>query len=114
MKPQTLTEWELYIKRLAGEPLRSKVIQANTQRFASLLQKEGMTLQDVERILLFFVRQLIAVGMMLPAGGAYDLEMMALTDSVAQRGMTFSVEQAEALAQQVPDEVSDDFESLAT
>ena len=113
MNPQTLSEWELYVKRMAGDTLRSKAIQVNTQRFATMMQGEGYSMSDVEQIVLYFVRQMTAVRMQLPADGAYDLERLARTDPVAKRGITMTEEQADLLAQAVPVEDSDDFESLA-
>ena len=109
-----ILDWEIYVKKLAGEPLRSKAIQANTQRFAPRMLGEGYTMADVGKIVLFFVRQMAAVGRMLPAGGAFDLDLMAKQDPVARRGITMSEEQATSLEASTPEEPSDNFEGLAT
>ena len=109
-----ILDWEVYVKRLAGDALRSKALQANTQRFSIMMLQEGHSLKDVEQIVLFFVRQMVAVGMMLPPNGAFDLDLMARTDPIARRGVTMTEEEAALLAANAPVDESDDFEGLAS
>lgn len=105
--PSTLPEWETYIQQLAGEDLRSKAINANTQLFANALLEEGYTLADVEQIILYFVRQLAATGQKIPEDGSYNMVEMAQRDPIAKRGMTMTEEEADALADNPPSEGPD-------
>ena len=99
MRPSNLNEWAEYINGLAGRGLYSQVIAANSHEFARALVDEGMSMADVEQVMLLFVRQLRAVGMKVPdSGGPWDLVTMALTDPVAKLGPTMSEEEAELLA----------------
>ena len=111
-RPQTVTEWAQYIKGLSGQALFSQATAANSQSFARTLTQEGLTMQQVEKIMLLFVRQLRATGTKVPVGGTWDLLNMALTDPVARQGPTLSEEEAEFLAvtnESTSDEL-DDFE----
>lgn len=105
--PQTIEEWNVYISQLAGESLRSKGINANTQMFADALMEEGYELADVERIVLAFVRQFVATGQKIPEGGAWDMVEMAATDSICQQGTLLSEEQVDRLAASPPMEGMD-------
>jgi hypothetical protein len=80
----SLKDWAEYAQSLAGMPLWSKTINCNTQSFASDMLKRGNSMSDVEEILLYFTRQLKAVGMKIPEGGAYDLVQMALCDPICR------------------------------
>jgi hypothetical protein len=80
----SLEEWASYIQTLAGEPLWSKVLACNTQSFADSLLEEGHSMADVQEILLYFVRQIKAVGLKVPEVGMVDLMHLSLTDPVCQ------------------------------
>lgn len=95
--PTSMTEWESYVKGLAGEELFSKTLAANTQAFADSLRKDGHTMADFQRILLMLVRQCIAADVRLPVGGAFDLAAMAQQDPIARRGKTLPLEKIENL-----------------
>jgi|AACY02.2.fsa_nt_gi hypothetical protein len=97
-RPQSLGEWAEYIKHLAGEPLYSQAVAANSQAFSQMLLEEGATMADVEQVMLLFVRQLRATGTKVPEGGPWDLVTMALTDPEARKGPTMSEKEAEFLA----------------
>lgn len=96
--PHTLGEWEIYIKGLAGRALWSKAVAANSHTFARDLLAEGLTMGEIEQIMLLFARQLRATGCKVPEGGPFDLVTMALVDDMAQKGPTMSEEQAISLA----------------
>jgi len=103
---QTLGEWEAYIKQLAGQPLRSKGINANTIMFTKSMAKHGFTTDDVAKIILFFTRQFVATGQMIPSGGLYEMRDMALIDPICMGGVQMGVDEVEELAVNPP--VEDD------
>lgn len=105
---QTLEEWESYIKQLAGAPLRSKGINANTITFTKSMSEHGFTTDDVGQIILMFVRQFVATGQKIPTSGLYDMPSMALADPVCQNMKVMSEEDADALAANPPPEPEDD------
>jgi len=86
--PTSISEWETYIGTLTGDELYSKAFAANTQRFADTLRQDGHSLADVQKILLWFVRRLVALGIRIPRDGAYDLVTWARSDPVARLGPT--------------------------
>ena len=90
MEPKTLPEWQQYIRSLYGAPLRSKAIAANSQRFTESLLENGLTIDDANQILLFFVRQMSAVGMKIPSNGIVDMVAMAREDKIARQGQQLS------------------------
>lgn len=90
MNPRTLPEWEQYVQSLYGAPLRSKAIAVNSQKFCDTLLRDGYTVDDVNEIILFFVRQMSAVGMKIPSNGILDMVAMARDDEVARKGQQFS------------------------
>ena len=95
-RPQTLDDWSAYVRNLSGKRLFSQVVNANTQGFARELVDEGtMTMADVEKLMLIFVRQLRATGTKVPSGGGFNLVNMALTDPIARKGPTMSEEEAD-------------------
>lgn len=73
MQPQTLPEWETYIKKLTGTDLFSKVCNANTQQFATLLIEEGFTMGDVYSIMEMFALQCHRAQVVVP-DGVWDLK----------------------------------------
>ena len=95
--PSTLPEWEAYIGQMSGTTLYKQAISCNTQRFCDVLMDEGYSLEEVEKILVFFVRQLRATDTMIPTGGSFDLDYIACTDLVAMEGMTMTGEEADRL-----------------
>jgi len=109
-RPQTLSEWGAYIKGLSGAELRSQVVAANTIAFVRTLVAEGFSIDDMEPLMLLFVRQLRATGTGVPKGGCYDLVTMALTDPVAKQGPTMSEHLAELLEVQYEPPAVDDFD----
>jgi len=110
--PQSLSDWSEYIANLAGQPLFSQVVAANTQTFARGLVAEGATMGDVEQIMLLFVRQLRATGTKVPGEGTWDLLNMAMIDPVARRGPSMSEEQADLMESQVEPPTTDEFDSF--
>jgi len=90
MTPGTLPEWREYVQTLYGAPLRSKAIAVNSQQFCDALLRDGYTVDDVNEILLMFVRQMSAVGMKIPSNGIVDMVAMARDDEVARLGQQFS------------------------
>lgn len=94
---ESLESWSDYIRTLAGRPLLSKAIACNTHAFASDLLAEGYTMADVREIMVYFARQLCAVGMKAPEGGAFDLLMISMTDPICIRTPPMS----EAMADQI-------------
>ena len=106
----TMSQWEQYIKSLAGQNLWSKAIAANTQTFAAGLLAEGLTMPEVRQIILLFVRQLVATGQRIPAGGAFGMQGMAEIDPVALQGATMPIEQVAQLEASAPLEEDSDFE----
>lgn len=84
-----LQEWKDYIGKLAGKPLWSKAIAANTQTFVDSLRAEGMPMDDIYQIIVTFMRQIVATGGMLPGGGVYDLRGMAEIDPICMNGVVF-------------------------
>ncbi len=107
-RPQSLPEWKTYIENLGGPKLFSQTVAANSHTFARALLEEGATMGDVEQILLMYVRQLRALGVKVPEGGPFDLVTMALVDSQARKGPTYSEEEA-ALQKSLEDPEDDDF-----
>jgi len=93
MSPKTVAEWQQYIQTLYGGPLRSKAIAANTQRFSDILLGAGFTTDDVNQIILFFVRQMSAVGMKIPSNGILDMVAIAREDELARKGQQLSDEE---------------------
>jgi len=108
--PTTLPEWETYVKQLAGEALRSKGINANTQGFTGLLLGEGFSMGEVKAIITYFVRQFVATNQLLPAGGAFDLYAIAQADPIASAGLLLNDRAVEELAASPPEEGEDDME----
>lgn len=111
MRPTNLTEWQQYIRGLGADKLYSRAIAANTHTFARALVEEGATMGNVEQILLYFVRQLRAMGVKVPEGGAFDLVTMALVDTEARKGITYSPEEA-ALVKSLEDSEDDDLSAF--
>ena len=107
MRPQSIPEWETYIRQLGGENLFSQTVAANSHTFARTLLEEGATMGDVEQIMLLFVRQLRAMGVKVPEGGPFDLVTMALVDAQARKGVTYTPEEA-ALQKSLEDPQDDD------
>ena len=95
---------------MAGKDLRSQAIAANTFSFVRTLLSEGFSVDDVEPLMMLFVRQLRATGTKVPSGGAYDLVAMALTDERARQGPLMSEEHAELLELQKGPPLMDDFD----
>jgi hypothetical protein len=110
-RPQSLADWSAYIETLAGAPLFSQVVAANSQEFARDLVADGLTMDDVYQVMLGFVRQLRATGTKVPgAGAAWDLVNMALTDPTARKGPTMSEADADALERAYKPSGVDDFD----
>ena len=105
---QTLEEWESYIKQLAGQALRSKGINANTVMFTKNMARHGFTTNDVAQIVLFFTRQFVATGQLIPSGGLYDMAGMALGDPICMEGVQMTEAEADRLAANPPPEPEDD------
>lgn len=105
---KSLGDWDSYVQQLAGEDLRSKGINANTQMFADALLDEGYEMSDIEQIVLFFVRQFCRTGQKIPEGGAFDMMMMAKTDPECQNTEVLSEELVDQIAANPPDEGEDD------
>ena len=108
--PATLPEWEAYVKQLAGESLRSKGINANTQDFADVLLGEGFSMKEVKTIITYFVRQFVATGQLLPSGGAFDLYALAQADPIASAGLLLDDLAVGELAANPPEEGPDDMD----
>lgn len=98
MKPEELDEWETYISQLAGLELQVQTDTANSQTFISMMAEEGRDVAWCRQILMLFVRQCKAVGCRLPAGGMYNLDIIASMDEIASMGVQMSEEEADALA----------------
>lgn len=112
---EPLKNWSDYVQSLAGQPLWSKAIGCNTQAFASTLMEEGYSMGDVREILLYFVRQMAAVGMNPPEGGLFDLVQMRLIDPVCRATKPMPEERADALeraALKVVEETPDYFQEV--
>ena len=67
-------------------------------------------MDDVEQVILLFVRQLRATGTKVPNGGSYDMVTMALTDPIAMKGPRISEQDAEFMAGVQKPSGSDDFD----
>ena len=105
-----LQEWKDYIGKLAGQPLWSKTIAANTQTFIDSLRAEGMSMDDIYQIILTFMRQIVATGGILPGGGAYDLRGMAEIDTICMKGVVFDDQTIEfMMANPPPDNLEPDW-----
>ena len=104
MNPQTVTEWEEYIEKLAGPALWSKAIAAKSQKFVDALLSEGMGMESIHLIMIYFVRQCARTGMKVPGGGAFDLVAMAEVDPVAREGRRVDPFTVKQMANQVPEE----------
>jgi hypothetical protein len=107
-RPSNLAEWANYISGLSGHPLFSQAVAANTVGFGRQLVAEGMSMWEVQQLMLLFVRQLRATGTKVPGGGAWNLVNMALTDPIARKGPTMSEEEAELLETSYEPAMSDD------
>lgn len=95
---ENMESWAKYAQTLAGGPLWSKTISANSQAFVDSLKDEGYTLAQIREILLYFVRQMVAVGMKIPEEGLFDLVQMALLDPVCRSTTPMPEAEADALA----------------
>jgi len=115
--PTTLSDWEAYVKALAGEALRSKGINANTQPFVDILRQEGYTMLEIKEIITYFVRQFVATDQKMPEGGAFDMLEIARKDPIAKAKLILDDEQVEAMTARPsdtgPDDLDDDLELLA-
>ena len=92
-----MKDWAEYVQSLAGKPLWSKAVNCNTQSFATDMLRRGNSLDEVQEILLYFARQMKAVGMKIPEGGAYDLVSLALVDPICMATKPMPEPVAEAL-----------------
>jgi hypothetical protein len=106
MMVKTVSEWEIYIGKLAGSALRSKVITANTQRFVDSLRADGMSMVDVSAVIRMFIRQLAATGQAIPSGGVYDMPTIAETDPVAMLGISLDPRTITEMVANPPEEES--------
>lgn len=112
-RPHNLTEWSAYIQGLSSLALYSQAIAANTHGFTRMLVAEGASTGDVEQILLLFVRRLRALGVRVPAGGAFDLVTMALVDEEARKGPVHTPEEVALLdVQGTPTGSTDDLDDF--
>lgn len=66
MNPQTVLEWDGYIKTLSGPDLRSKAMAANSLAFVQILQEEGMSPSEITEVLLGWARRVEADGQVQP------------------------------------------------
>lgn len=107
-RPITLKEWSRHIRELTGKTLYSQARAANTQVFARTLLEEGIQMDMIEEIILLYVRQLRAVGVAIPQGGAFDMITMSLVDPIASRGLAYSEEESRLLAIQGQTPIQDD------
>lgn len=97
MKPDELDEWEEYVSMLAGRELQAQTDTANSQAFISMMAEEGRDVAWCRQILMLFVRQCKAVGVRLPSGGMYNLDIIATMDEIASMGVQMSEEEADEL-----------------
>jgi hypothetical protein len=81
--PTTVPEWEAYVEDLSREALWSKCRAANSFQFTKALITEGMTMAELERVMLLFVRRMIEMEIKLPEGGAFPLHHLAKRDPLA-------------------------------
>jgi len=109
-RPRSMKEWSEYIGALAGGPLYSQAVAANTIDFGRALLEEGITMGEVEQIIMLFVRRLRITGTKVPRGGPYNMINMALTDPVAMAGATMSEIDADFVEGTVQPLASDDFD----
>lgn len=69
--PNTLEEWSEYIRTLTGPELISKALAANSVTFVRLLEEEGRTPVEIERVLTMFAERIQDDGQAVPSGGTY-------------------------------------------
>lgn len=111
---QTIEEWQDYIGRLAGAPLRSKVLAANSEEFVRQMRDEGFDIPFIKEIMLAFVRQLTLTGGMVPDNdGAFDLVDLAETDPVCIKTIPMSSDQVQILIDDPPEEPPDEVDEMA-
>jgi len=68
--PTTPDEWQAYIGVLTGADLVSKAMAANSILFVRQLEREGVTAEDIEHVLILFGQRLEADGQ-IAVGGDY-------------------------------------------
>lgn len=107
MKPMTVPQWRKYISGLAGKTLFSQVCAANTIDFARRLKSEGFSMSDVEAIMAAFAAQCRATNVIIPPGGAWDLQMMAMT---SDEGLRYTEEEARFLEIEGAPDLTDDLD----
>ena len=84
MQPTTLPAWEAYISELSGQALWSQAVNANTQEFIEVMLDEGMSMPDIQQMLLYFVRQICLTEGRIPEDGAFDLYAMSRQDAMCR------------------------------
>ena len=83
--PINLQEWEQYVDRYAGVTLRELAETANTHKFFHVLTDEGWDVRDIKKILVFFARKMLMVGVVPPPGGVYLYENLITLDPIASK-----------------------------
>jgi hypothetical protein len=81
--PTNIQEWEQYVNRYKGLTLRELARTANTHEFFGVLNSEGFSVLDVKKILIFFARRMVEVGVVPPTQGVYDYEYLISVDEIA-------------------------------
>ena len=77
MNPQTLPEWQTYIANLPESRLGQELSLANTYTFVKTLQQEGLDMASIRQIVGLLAKRAKGAGVLLPTGGAFDLEGLA-------------------------------------
>lgn len=72
--PHTLVEWQQYIANLPVERLGQELSLANTYTFVKTLQQEGLDMASIRHIVTLLARRAVEAGVLLPTGGAFNLE----------------------------------------
>lgn len=74
--PKTLEDWGVYVASVPEGDLVGKARAANGMKFIEMLQRDGMEILDIKKILMMFVRRMRDIEMAPPGGGVYDLRDM--------------------------------------
>lgn len=75
-EPKTVAEWEAHVAELNGEELYERVKGANSISFVNELRARGLNAKDVRAVFELFVRRLVELRELPPAGGYFDLRKM--------------------------------------
>ena len=76
--PESLEEWNLYVRELTPEELWSKTRAMNSISFVRILGEEGRGAAEIEAIFKLFASRFVEFGLEPPTGGYVDLREILL------------------------------------